>query len=255
MKYLQVLTCFVVISIGHLRGEVLKFAADPWMPISGDPTQGQTGYFVDILKAVFEAKGYTVDYQAMPWTRAIEEARQGRITGIIGAFKSDAPDFIFPKTPQGIIENTFFALKNNPWKYEGIASLQKVRLGTTLGYAYGEPLDSYLSQNKENPLLVQPLSGDDPLGRNIMKLQKKRIDVVIEAKMVWEYTAAQKKMEADFKEAGHLGREETFVAFSPKISQSKKYASILDEGMQTLRKSGELQKILDRYNLKNNISP
>lgn len=40
-----------------------------------------------------------------------------------------------------------------------------------------------------------------------------------------------------------------YIAFSPAISQSKEYARILSEGVDTLRKSGELKTILKKYGL------
>jgi len=43
--------------------------------------------------------------------------------------------------------------------------------------------------------------------------------------------------------------EEVYIAFSPAISSSKKYAAILDEGIKRLRKEGRLAEILGKYNL------
>jgi len=41
-----------------------------------------------------------------------------------------------------------------------------------------------------------------------------------------------------------------FIAFSPAVPESKKYAQMLSKGIQSLRRSGELDKILGKYGQK-----
>ena len=54
-----------------------------------------------------------------------------------------------------------------------------------------------------------------------------------------------------FKLAGKVNEpKKTFIAFSPELDSSHDYAHILSKGMNDLRLSGDLAKILAKYGLR-----
>lgn len=226
----------------------IVIAADRWCPINCEPDSEAPGIMVEIAQQVFTRAGHDVEYRLMPWARAIQEARQGKITGIIGAFIGDAPDFIFPDTELMTISGSaFFVPKDSQWVYEGPSSLSDVILGAILQYDYGETLDSYIEKHKDTRQ-VQIISGENPLERNIQKLLLGRIDVIIESPPVFWYTASQMGVKDSLKFAGQASAaEKCFIAFSPAIDKSEVYARILSDGVDKLRQSGKLQEILRKY--------
>ncbi|MCP4722513.1 MAG: amino acid ABC transporter substrate-binding protein, partial [Desulfobacteraceae bacterium] len=95
---------------------------------------------------------------------------------------------------------------------------------------------------------IDILGGDDPLKKNILKLKAKRIDVLIEAKAVFDHTVKAMGMADLFRPAGSDGEADpVYIAFSPKHPKSKEYAKMLSDGIEELRQSGELAKILAKY--------
>lgn len=229
-------------------------AGDVWCPINCEPDSDKPGYMIEIARQALAPHGHTVVYRVLPWARAIEEARRGDINGIIGAFKEDAPDFVFPEVEQSMLGDEFFVKKDSSWRYTGIDSLKDVSLAVILDYAYTDELDPYVQANLKDSSKIQAVAGDDALPINIRKLLKGRVEVVVESASVFWYTAATMGVADKLEEAGAVPEKtETYLAFSPApalAEKSAEYAKLLSEGTQKLRESGELAKILAKYNLK-----
>lgn len=235
---------------GNLHADDIVLGADIWPPFNCEPGSKNPGYMVEIARKIFEQKGHKIIYKEIPWSRAINICRKGKINGIIGAAKGEAEGFVFPKEPLGKLENFAFVLKDSNWKYDGIDSLKKVKLGLIIDYDYGEKMNKYLEDNKDSKL-IEKVGGTDPLRKNILKLKAKRIDAVIEAKPVFEYTVNKMGVSDLFKSAGSDGEPDPiYIAFSPNNPKSKEYAKILSDGIVEMRKSGELAKILAKYGQK-----
>lgn len=81
-------------------------------------------------------------------------------------------------------------------------------------------------------------------------LHKQRLDAFVEADLVFWYTASQMELEEAFTVAGTLGEPlPAYIAFSPSDPRSETFARLLSEGVEALRASGELARILARYHL------
>jgi polar amino acid transport system substrate-binding protein len=137
---------------------------------------------IEVVKRVFEPAGHNIDYQVLNWARAIEESRQGKHTGIIGAIKSDAEDFVFPANELSQSINVYATRSDDSWTFTGVTSLAGRTLGVIRDYSYGEELDAYIKKNLTNKKRLQVASGDNALELNFRKLLKKRIDTVLEGK-------------------------------------------------------------------------
>jgi polar amino acid transport system substrate-binding protein len=230
--------------------ETITMVADEWPPFNAAANSREEGYMVDIAREVFEEKGIEVEYMTMPWKRALAETRKGTYTAVIGASKTDAAGFVFPKEELACNKLAFYVKKGNPWKFKDIESIKRVRLGVIAAYDYRQWLNEYIKANSNNPDKVQILTGDVPLQRNLSKLLLDRIDVVVdtEAAILWE--AKRLGISHDIEPAGY-GSEPSFcyIAFSPNRARSPIYAEILSDGIAKLRENGKLQDILDKYGL------
>ncbi len=232
--------------------ETVTIAADRWCPYNCEPGSEHPGFMIEIAEKVFAKHNIKVEYLVVPWTRAIEESRQNKYTAIVGAAHKDAPDFVFPETAQGLMRNSFYVKKGDTWKFTNIASLAKISLGVIADYSYNEELDKYIVKNKKNSKLIQVISGDGALDTNIKKVVAGRVGAIIDAEYVINYTLAQNKMIGKIEKAGAVPptkNDNLFVAFSPKNPKAKEYAEMLSKGTDELRKSGQLQKILNFYNV------
>lgn len=235
----------------NARADHLVIAADPWCPFNCEPGTDKPGFIIEIAQQVFATKGHTLEYKKLPWARAIQEARDGKLTGIAGAYREDAPDFVFPDHEQAVVVEAIFVLKDRNWSYQGSASLAQMSLGIIKDYAYSAEINEYIEKNQGSPDKIQVADGENALEINLRKLLHGRVDALVESESVFWYSAGQLALAGKFKSAGqvHAGPQKAYIAFSPAAPEAKKYAQILSEGMDTLRKSGELARILAKYNL------
>lgn len=176
-------------------------------------------------------------------------ARSGDINGVIGAFHGDAPDFIYPKNEQAILKNSFYVLKDNMWNFESIKSLEKIILGCIKGYAYGDLLSKYINNAPKSR--VVSISGDNNLNNRLsLLLEKKRVDVIVEADLVFQYEMKKLLKHNSFRHAGNASEPMgVYIAFSPNHRKSLEYSKILSDGMEDIRRSGQLEIIKRKYGI------
>jgi polar amino acid transport system substrate-binding protein len=211
--------------------------------MNGVPESDKPGYMIEIAKAIFEPSGIKVDYKLMPWQRALQQTRVGVFDCVVGAYKADAPDFLFPNNHWGVDETMFYKLKKDSWKYNGDTTVLNHRsIGIISGYSYGPTLDVYFTTHK-----VQVVSGDNALNTNIKKLMSGRIDTLVES----TYVMAAKLQELDLTKkvvkAGHaLKGNPMYFACGP---SKKKWIKMVNDAMPILKRNGQLQKILKPYNI------
>lgn len=251
MKKFFLSTCLLLFSCLAAQADEVVLAADILCPVNCEPGSDKPGYIVEIARAILEPHGHTVKYQVLPFARAIEETRRGDIDGVLGALKYDTPDFVFPEHEQGMLDEVFFVKKDSTWTYDGIDSLRNHSLAVIHDYIYSDGLQAYIEQNIDNIDRIQTADGEEALATNIRKLVRGRVDIVVDTSSIFQYVVTELGMAERIKPAGVTGDESPlYLAFSPAKAHSANYAKLISEGMVKLRASGELAKILARYNLK-----
>ena len=250
------LACFAV-TFPSLSAQRVIVGGDDWCPINCKQLDQQRGIMIDVAQAAFARQGYTIEYVEMPWTRAIRQARNGKLHAVVGAFKDDVPDFYFPAEPILYLSpSNLFTRKTTSWTYTDIPSISLIKLGVIRGYDYGEELNQYIRSvmDTDNDSVSQ-LYGNNAIQRNIELLSMGRIDVLVETGPVFWYYAKQMNLSDKFRLAGSVSKPEPcYIAFSPENANHVQLAAILDEGIRQLRDNGELVKITQRYNMPRQFS-
>ncbi len=234
------------------RAETITLVADRWCPYNCDPNTDHQGFMVDIAQRAFAKHNIDLKYAVLPWSRAIQETRDGKYTALVGASRSDAPDFIFPTISQGWMQNAFFVPKESTWHYTDVKSLDTVSLGLVADYTYNKALDAYITRHKNDAKRIQFIAGNDALDVNLKKLQAGRIGTLLEATAVMNYRLKQHNLVGEIVEAGKLPlspEDDLFIAFDPHNKHAARYAAILEKETQAMRENGELLAILQRYGL------
>ena len=231
--------------------ETITLVADEWPPFNAKPNSAEEGVLVDVAREVFEKEGLTVAYTLLPWRRAIELTREGKYSGLIGASKTDAPDFVFPSEELSRNYLSFYIRKDSTWEFRQKSDIEQISLGVIDGYDYRKWLLGYIKVNREGFDKVQVMTGDQPLRRNILKLLDKRVDAIVDNEAVIINVARKMGVIDRIKPAGY-GTEPAYIyiAFSPSHPDSQKYARILSDGIARLRTSGRLADVLSKYGLR-----
>lgn len=230
--------------------KTINLAADDWCPYTCNPASGKAGFIIDISKEIFKKHGIKLKYRFITWTNAIQKTRRGKYHGIVGAFKSDAPDFIFPQQAVGIAENIIYAHPDDFNQYKTLDDFKYVSLGLIQDYSYGDELDKYVQQHKNNREKIQLNTGSEPLYRNIEKVLKRQIDATIEDKAVMAFHQNNYPEQTPLKAITTWQSEAIYVAFSPRKEESEHLAKLFDKGLAELERSGELKNILAKYGLR-----
>jgi len=222
-------------------------AADPWCPYNCVAGTVPEGYMVDLAREALALSGLEVNYINMSWARAIEQAEAGYIDGIIGAFTSDAPEFIFPEEHLGISQIDLYTQPGQNWQYAGIASLQDQTLIALNGYSYSPDLDDYIQRHRDDQKRVLILSGPAPLERAIRLILEERSDVLPEDRDVMAWILQHQLPNVQLRRAGTLHSTPVYVAFSPASTRSTELAEALSRGIRELKANGRMAEILAGY--------
>lgn len=249
-----ILTTSNIIFIAFLpittQASSISIRADMFFPISGNPFDERPGYMIDLAQEILSAKGYTVDYQLMPWSRSLIMAEKGLIDCVVGAYKNKDRKLIYPEQPWGRDQNRFYVIKGAQWRFNKLEDIKAIRLGLIHDYLYSPGLDSFI-RKPENRSSFEYTYGNNALEQNIAKLLAGRIDATVETNLVMPEKLAELNLENDIIEAGALTPyNNLYIACSPKKQVTRKLIRWFDEGIEELRQSGKLQQILERYHLK-----
>lgn len=232
------------------KPETISFRSDFRCPYVCRPESERPGYMVEVLRHIFEKKGYKIEVKINNWLRSIKDTRSNKAHGVIACRQFDANDFIFPKRNLGMMQNGYFTLKTSTWKFQGRKSLQNKRIGVVNGYSYGDSIDKLIKARHKS---FVPFSGTRPLEQIIHALKDGQLDGFIETPLTLHYSLAELKIPADIlKLSGWVANQDPYlyVAFSPNNKNSELYAEFLSKGIDELRRSGELQRILGKYHLR-----
>jgi polar amino acid transport system substrate-binding protein len=226
--------------------DTVSFRADVWCPYNCDPKDKNPGYITEVIDSVLLKKGHKMDYQILAWNRALLEVTDGKYNAVIGASETDIKGGINTES-FGSSKSCFFVKKESAFKFGGVSTLNGKKVGIIKDYKYGDEIDKDIASRAAG---YDISFGDDALTLNIRKLDAGRVDVVLEDDAVFNYTAMKEKMSGKFVSGGCLEANLIFVQFGPKNPKNAEYAKAISEGLNELRASGELKKILDKYNLK-----
>lgn len=251
MKTPLYLALLLIISLSFpiTHAETITIRSDSWFPYNGEPNSKNEGYFIDILKLIFKEHNITIDYQILPWKRSLVMTRRGDFDCVVGAYKSDAPDFIYPTQSLGKGGNVFYTLTESTWTYIDYSSFENQKIGLINAYAYDEDFDTFVSKSQD-PIKFQYVSGDAPLQLNVNKLMNGRITSILEDPAVFSAATEEMGVAGRFKSAGSLGGlTDMYIACSPTKPSSSDLVKKIDAGIIQLRNSGKLNKILNKYGL------
>jgi polar amino acid transport system substrate-binding protein len=223
--------------------------SDTRMPYNGVPGSAREGYAVEILRAVFERRGFAVEYRRLPRKRAVGDVRSGRADILIGVTPEELPDFIFPKTSLGRSDLCFFSL-DPKWRFTGRESLSGVVTGYVQGHDYPR---WFMEDARRHPERFHALHGEDASVRLLAMLAEGRVQAIPGSRAVIGYYAQRAELQDKVVLAGCSGADarDLFFGLSPaNMPRARLLAGILDQGVYTLRNTGQLNHLLIKYGLR-----
>jgi polar amino acid transport system substrate-binding protein len=231
----------------------IDLCADQWCPYNCAPGDAMPGYVVEIAVAAFAPR--TVDYHVVSWSRCLKMVEEGAMDGAIGMARDEGPAMRVSRQTIAHTSDVFVTRADSTWTYDGPASLDKVSLGVVAGYDYGDVIARYLKRHARSTERVQVAHGDDATLTNVAKLRAGRLDTIIIDENVARYEYAKGGSLDQLRVAGRLAPLDLYIGFSPVSPRARDLPDLLDAGLERLRASGELTRILARYGLKDWARP
>ncbi|CAK0746207.1 putative ABC transporter, periplasmic substrate-binding protein [Azospirillaceae bacterium] len=249
---IQFLTALMTASImtpltQPVKAEVIHLKADKWCPYLCEPSSPKPGYAIELAKIIFGRRGHEIKYQLMEWKESLEQAREGKINGVVGSSAVQGRGLIYPIEPIGISVNILLTRKGEHFTYNAPQSLQGRLLGVIAGYVYEPELDRYIAAKPEK---IQTVSADETaLDQLLTLLMSRKLDVVAEDSNVAISKIRELKLNDQVEITHRFDEDPVFIGFSAALPTSTAYAQIWTEGMRAMRSSGELLTILNRYGI------
>ena len=252
MRRRLALFTFILLLPTLLAARDLSMVGDNWCPYNCPPDSTHKGYMIDIVERLF-GKDYTLDYKLEPWTRAVKMVEDGERHMLV-ATTAETSRKLQSSIPLGIDRTCFFIHTPRNWRFNKMSDLTGQRIGVVQDYVYdgNGPLDKLIARYRasKNPLLEQAY-GQDALTGNFRKLYAGRMDVLIENENVGQFTINQLKLQDSIHNAGCITHHVAtiHVGLTMGLPDGERILGNLREGVAHLRKSGELQAILKKYDV------
>lgn len=225
--------------------EPLRLGGDDWCPYLCPDNPDKPGYLIEGLqRALPEAPRV----EQLPWSRALQMARDGLIDGVIGAYREESEGLLIGREPIGWVDMRFYTRAGSTWQYRGPTSLDSLKIGLAQGYSYGPQLDAWRDRRLDDHEQVQVLSGERVLERNLQKLLLGRIDVLVEDRRLVDFYLQRQHLTEQVRGAGSLPRKRPmYVALSPRVKDAAQRLEQLDQGLRRLRESGAWDALMRGY--------
>ena len=222
---------------------------EPWEPYQFLGETGQvTGLDNDLVSAIAKSAGCSVSFLKRPWKRSLVEVAAGDSDIAPGAsFSKERAQYAYFTDAYRSETMSLFVLNENLTKYSftNIDELMAsdASIGVVRGYHYGERFKS-ARENTSKAVTIQESGSDE---KNLKKLLKGRIDFAI----VDPYSGVHllKQLGVADKVVIHpvtINSDDIYIMLSKK-SVSKETVKKLNEGLKSIRTSGEYQKIINNY--------
>ena len=165
--------------------------------------------------------------------------------------------FAFPASSWGRSDNQFFVLEGTTWRYTGIDSLASVRLAVIEGYSYGDEIDAYIEEHKDDPARIQVVSSQGRAVINaISRIVTRKVDALIEDGNVANSAIGRLQLTGRIIPVGSTGDiNDIYIACTPADPRGRAYADMFSAGINDLRAKGELAGILAKYSLSDWVTP
>jgi polar amino acid transport system substrate-binding protein len=242
MRNLILLVVSTFISFA-VNSAVITAAQDPWAPFV-QKDNANPGVSVEIITEAFKSQGHTVDFKIMPWTRALNEVKSGKVDVLVATwFTNERTSFLKYSDPY--LENSlkFIMRKGEGFEYNGLDSLSGKTVGIIRNYGYG---DEFLAATN----FKKPEAND--LIANAKKLTAKRVDLTLEDELVAKSTLSGAGMNLDDFEFTNnaLSVNPLHVTSGLANPNHAEYIEAFNKGLVEIKANGTFDKILAKYGIK-----
>lgn len=223
--------------------QVIKITTGYWPPYLAEKMPNQ-GFMAQIIREAFAAENIEVDYTFLPWSRALAMVKSTdyQASAVWSCTKKRSREFLYsdPILPYHYV---FYHRKSEAFDWASFSDLEGMNVGLTQDYSYSNTLAAAI----ESGLVDADTTTSDVA--NFKKLLIGRIDlfpmdpVVGEAIIKRQFAVHASSLTFHPKPLRRAFYHLLFEKDSPDANRLKR---AFDKGLQTLRKNGRFQQIVEQ---------
>lgn len=238
---LMLLICFALHSPVLAADKTVRLATLEWPPFVGEDLK-HLGFTSEIVTRCFQAAGYRVRIDFMPWARVLKEVAGGRYHAMYPAYYSNQRAVVYALSkPLAEGPLGFYKRAGEDIHFRNLSDLKPYRIGVVRGYVNTPEFDAATYLKK------RPVNSDI---QNLKKLLKGRIDLAIADKYTVQYlltTALPRARGKIVFLTPPLAIKPLFVGFSREIDGYQEILADFNESLDGLAKKGIIDHIMKRH--------
>ncbi|WP_127716188.1 ABC transporter substrate-binding protein [Halobacteriovorax sp. HLS] len=210
-------------------GYEVRVATVEWPPyVTGK--KSAEGSSVEIIRNAYAKVGHSVKLVFLPWARAINYMKSGKIDAIMPIYKTkDREDFMYFSNSFQRSDLLLYKNTKSKIKYSSLKDLEGLSIGLVNGYKNIPYIDN--STTLKKTFVTKDLS-------NLKMLARSHVDVVCVDSEVAKQLIAENRSSLEGKIEPlypALDSKELFIAFSIKAKGSKKMLKDFNHGLSLLK--------------------
>ena len=216
------------------------FACNEFPPYKMENSaSGLRGFDVEFLEEAFKRVDISLEIQYMPWKRALEQARTGKVNGVCSCSKTRGREaYMLFSAPLGKASSGFFSLAKREFpKLDTIDKIGNHSVGVIRGYNLLENLENAGAKS------IYELS-NELQGLNL--LLKGRIDYYYSYDAPTRYYLAQLKQSADVY-YNEFTVKDYYSCFSKAAGGAEELLKKFNTGLSQIKNDGTYEEILAKY--------
>lgn len=224
-----------------VRADIITVAAeDGWPPYSGAGGQGLSR---QLAEAALATQGIGMNVVVVPYARALNQTMAGQADACWNVTRqaSTEAQFVFGREPLLQATASYYYRAGQEQTYQSPADIPDgTRIAVINGYEYGDEFEMHrrrlqlMEVSKQRQMIELLLSG--------------RVDMAIFFDRVLDYNVRFYGYDPErIRRGGRNHTSDIYIAFSRANPRAAELADRLDQGLQTLQRNGDYQRILAEY--------
>ncbi len=200
-----------------------------------------TGLFFEIVRNVYEPEGIKMEYEFVPWKRAVYIVEEKKEADAYLSRMKDS-DHLAPDYPLWVEYAAAVFRKDHIGEWKGIATLSGKTAVWMRGY-------DYHTEKRIADVKLKKWDEIDKPEQAWRLVEKGRYDFYIDALLDIEQYVRKNKVNMESYHIGIIWGEPSYMIFA-KTLKSAKLIEIYNRRIIELFKSGELKKIFNKWNIR-----